>query len=100
MPVSLAAVFVPAALRGGKDEAAVLNRTRALQDMPVRFAGLPRESRRDRQERCSRFGQRTIERREAQIVTDGEAEAAPWQIGNHRQLAGTVGVGLPVAFAT
>src|SRR6516162_1185575 len=44
MAVCLAAVFVLAALGGGEHEAAIFDGTCALQNMPVCFAGLPRES--------------------------------------------------------
>ena len=48
-PNVCAAVLVLAALRGGKDEAAVLDGAGAHQHVPMRFAGRPGEGGRDRQ---------------------------------------------------
>ncbi len=99
MAESFAAVLVPAPLRSGEYEAAVFDRAGALQNMPMRFAGLPGKGRRDGEERGAGFGKRAIERREAQIVTDGEAESAPRQVGDDRQFAGPVIVGFAVTLA-
>ena len=82
MAEGLAAVLVLAALRRREHEAAVLDGARAHQHMPVRFAGLPGEGGRDRQEGGAGFRQRAIERRKAQVVADGQAEPAPRQVGS------------------
>src|SRR5215831_11946529 len=50
MAESLAAIFMLAALCSGEHETAVLDGTRALQHMPVGFAGLAGERGGDRQE--------------------------------------------------
>src|SRR5204863_8611606 len=68
--------------------------------MPVRLAGLPREGRRDRQERRAGFGERAIERRKAQVVADRKPEPPPWQVVYHRKLARPVAARLAIAFAT
>ena len=65
MAEGLAAVLVLAALRRREHEAAVLDRARAHQHVPVRLAGLPREGGRDGEERRAGFGQRAVERRES-----------------------------------
>ena len=94
MAESLAAVLVPAALGGGEHEAAVLDRACAHQNVPMRLAGLLGEGRGDREERSAGLGQRAIERREAQIVADGQAEPAPRQVGDDRELARPIAVRL------
>ncbi len=99
MAEGLAAVLMPAALRSGEHEAAVFDRAGAQQHVPMRFAGLAGECRRDGEERSAGFGQRPIERREAQIVADGEAEPAPGQVGDDRQFARPVIVGFAIALA-
>ena len=45
------------------------------------------------------FGQRAVERREAQVVADREAEPAPRQVGTHRELARPVAARLAIALA-
>ena len=45
------------------------------------------------------LGQRAIERREAQVVADRQAEPAPRQIGKHRQFARPVVARLAIALA-
>ena len=99
MAEGLAAVLVLAALRGGEHEAAVLDRARAHQHMPMRLAGLARERRRDRQERRAGFGERAVERRKAQVVADGQPEPAPRQVGDHREIARPVAARLAIALA-
>src|SRR5438876_4246062 len=90
MAKSVAAVLVPAALGGGEHEAAVLDRARAHEHMPMSFAGLLGEGRRNGEERAARVGERAVERREAQVVADGQPEPPPWQVGSDGELAGTV----------
>ena len=82
MAEGLAAVLVLAALRGREHEAAVLDRARAHQHVPVRLAGLPGEGGRDGEEDRAGFGQRAIERGEAQVVADRQPEPAPRQVGD------------------
>ena len=93
-------MLVLAALGGGEHEAAVLDRARAHQHVPMGLAGLFGEGGGDRQERGAGLGQRAIERREAQIVANRQAEPAPRQVGDDGELAGTVGVGFAIALAT
>ena len=99
MAEGVAAVLVMAALRGCEHEGRVLDRARAHQHVPVRLAGLLGEGRRDRQERRAGLGERAVERRKAQVVADGHAEPAPWQIGDHRKIAGTIVARLAIALA-
>src|SRR5271156_3473215 len=99
MAISDPPALVGAALRRGKHETTILDRARAQQHMPVRLAGLLGKGRWYRQERSAGLGERTIKRREAQIVADGQAEPAPRQIGEHGKLAGAVIVGFAIAFA-
>ena len=99
MAEGLAAVLVLAALRGREHEAAVLDRAgahRARANAPRRSAG---EGRRDRQERGAGLGQRAVERGEAQVVADGQAEPAPRQVGDHGELAGAVAARFAIALA-
>src|SRR5580704_1073917 len=53
VPEGVAAVLVVAALRRREDVAAVLDGARAIEDVPMRLAGLLGERRRDRQERAA-----------------------------------------------
>src|SRR3954469_15444726 len=92
-------MLVFAALRGRDHETAVLDRACAHQHMPVCLAGLARERGRDRQEGRAGFGERTIERREAQVVADRHPEPAPWQVGDNRKVALTIAVRLAIALA-
>ena len=94
-----AAVLVVAALRGREHERAVLDGAGAHQHMPVRLAGLPRERRGDREEGRAGLGERAIERGEAQVVADGEAEPAPRQVGEDREIARPVAARLAIALA-
>src|SRR5262245_46998793 len=99
MAERVAAVLVASALSGGEDETAVLDCTRAGQDVPMRGAGLLGEGRRDRDERRPGFRQGPIERRKPQVIADGEAEPTPGQINRHRQFAGSIAARLAVALA-
>src|SRR5579862_2916761 len=65
----------------------------------MRLAGLPGESRRYGEERGARLGQRAIKRWKAQIVTDGQTEPAPRQVGDHGKIAGAIIAGFAVALA-
>src|SRR6185437_7541448 len=65
----------------------------------VRLAGLLREGGGDRQEGRAAFGKRAVERREAQVVADAEAEATPRQVCRDRDLARTIVTRLAIAFA-
>ena len=44
-------------------------------------------------------GERAVKRGEAQIVADGQAEPAPWQVGGDADFAGTVVARLAIALA-
>src|SRR5256885_13944996 len=98
MAEGCASVLVHAALRGREHIAAILDGARPDRDVPVRLAGLLGERRRDGDEGGSGFGERSIERREAQVVTDCQAEPAPWQIGRDRAVTGAEAVRLAIAF--
>src|SRR5208282_2049531 len=65
----------------------------------MRLAGLPGEGRRYGEERGASLGHRAIERRETQIVTDRQAEPAPWQVGDNGKLASAIIVGFAVTLA-
>ena len=99
MAEGLAAVLVLAALRGREHVAAVLDGAGAHQHVPVRLAGLPGEGRRDGEERGAGLGQRPVERGKAQVVADRQAEPAPRQVVQHRELAGPVASRLAIALA-
>src|SRR6266542_5038585 len=94
-----ATVLVHAALRGREHVAAVLDRAGADQHVPMRLAGLLGEGGRDRDERGAGFRQRAIERREAQVVTDREAQPAPRQVGRDRAFAWAEIARLAIALA-
>src|SRR5438045_18422 len=87
MAKGVAAVLVTAALRRGEHEAAVLDRARAYEHVPMRLASLLGEGRRDGDERAAGLGQRAVERRKAQVVADAQAQPPPRQIGHHGNLA-------------
>ena len=65
----------------------------------MRLAGLSGEGGRDGEKRAAGLGQRPVERREAQIVADGQAEPAPRQVGGDADFAGTVAARLAIALA-
>ena len=88
-----------AGLRGGKDEAAGLDRARTQQHVPMRLAGLAREGRRHGDEGGAALGQRAVERREAHVVADRQPDPAPGQVGDHGRLARLVIGGLAIALA-
>src|SRR6185312_9532811 len=93
------AVLMPAALGGRKHKATVFNGTAANQNMPVRFAGLFSECRWYRQHGRTGLGECAVKRGEAQVIANRQTEAAPGQIGQHRQLARTVIARLAIALA-
>src|SRR5687768_743769 len=99
MAESLAAVFVLSALGRGEDEAAVLDGPGALQHMPMRLAGLARESSRHRKEGRAGFRQATVEGGEAEVIADGQAEPAPRQVGDDAVVSGAIVARLAVALA-
>src|SRR5262245_18256094 len=99
MAEGLAAVLVPAALRGGENEAAVLDGAGALQHMPMRLTGLARKGRWHGEKRRAGFREATIERGKAQVVADGEAEAAPGQVGDDAIIARAIIARLAIALA-
>src|SRR5215470_3774419 len=99
MAEGCAAVLVHAALGGRKDEAAVLDGAGAIEYMPMRLAGLLGERGRHRDERGAGFRQCPIERREAQVIADCEAQASPRQVGRNGALAGPEIARLAIALA-
>ena len=99
MAEGVAAVLVAPALRGREHERRVLDRAGAQQHVPVRLAGLLGEGRRAREEGRAGLGQRPVQRREAQVVADRQAEPAPGQVGDHGLLARPVAARLAVALA-
>src|SRR5262245_37051137 len=99
MTVCVSAIFVSTALRCGKYKTAIFDSPCPHKYVPVRFTGLFRERGWDRQHGCAAFGQCSVERGKAQVVAYRKAKAAPRQIRQHRQLAGTIVARLAVAFA-
>src|SRR5262245_58587745 len=77
-----AAVLVQAALGGGEHERAGLDRTGADQNVPMRLPGLLGEGRGNGDELGAGKRERTVERGEAEIVTDRESQAAEGKLGN------------------
>src|ERR1700674_2657100 len=99
MAERLAAALMLAALRGGEYEAALLDRPRAVQHVPMGLAGRRGERRRNRQERGPRFGKRAIEGGESQIVADRDADSSPRQFADDRELSGAIVARFAVALA-
>src|SRR6185295_11349076 len=99
MAERIPAVFVSAALGCRKYKTAVFNGTAADEDMPMGFAGLFCESRRNCQHGCASFGERAVKRGKTQVIANGQTEAAPRQIGQYRQLPRTVVARLAIALA-
>src|SRR5262245_64476410 len=99
MAEGVAAVLVPAALRGREYEGAVLDRACAHEDVPMRLAGLLGERGRDRDEGRAGLRERSIERRETQVVADRQPEPTPRQVGDDRDLAGAEVARFAVALA-
>ena len=62
------------------------------------LAGLLGEGRRNREKRAAGLRQRAVERGKAQVIADGDAEPAPWQISHHGVFARRIAAQLPVAF--
>src|SRR5262249_19722534 len=94
-----ASVLMQAALGRGKHEGAGLDGTGARQHMPMGFSGLLREGSGDGDKLCAGRGERAIERREAEVITDAEPESAEGQVGEHRLGAGAEILRLAVALA-
>src|SRR5215467_9820881 len=94
-----APVLVRSALCGGEHITAVLNRASPDQHVPMRLAGLLGERGRNGDEGAVRFGERPIERGEAQVIADRQAEPTPRQIGGDRALSWSEAVRLAVALA-
>src|SRR4029078_8686917 len=99
MAERIPAVFVSAALGCRKYKTAVFNGTAADEDMPRAFAALFCESRRNCQHGCASFGERTVKRGKAQVIANGQTEAAPRQGSQHPQLTRTVIAGFAIALA-
>src|SRR5262245_28372838 len=94
-----APILVRAALGGGEHVAAVLDGACPHQYMPVRFTGLLGKRSRDGDEGAARFRERSIERGEAQVVADRQAEPAPRQIDRNRAVARPEAVRFAIALA-
>src|ERR1044071_3382069 len=97
MTERIPAILVSSTLGRRKYKAAVFNSAAANEHMPMRFAGLLRKCRRDRQHGCAGFGERAVECRETQVITNGQAESAPRQVGQDRQLTRPVIARLAIA---
>ena len=70
-------------LRRRDHEAAVLDGAGAQQDLPVRLAGVRRESRRHEQDLGAAQRQRAIQLGKAQVVADAEAHRDAVHVGRH-----------------
>src|SRR6185312_6373232 len=100
MAERLAAAFMRAALGGGQHEATGFDGAGAQENLPMLcFPGRLGEGGWNGHHGGAGFGQRAVKRGKTQVVADGYAEPAPRQIGEYRQLTGTVTVRLAVAFA-
>src|ERR1044072_9122317 len=97
MSERIPAFLVPTARSRRKYKAAVFNCAAANKDMPMRFAGLFCEGRRDCQHRCGAFGERAGKRREGQVIANSQPKAAPGKVGQYGQLARTIVARLAVA---
>src|SRR5262249_33111137 len=93
--IRVAAVLVAATLRRSEHAATVLDRTGAVEHMPVRLAGLPGERRRDRQKQASGLGESAVKRRKAQIIADRKTKPAPRKTGRYGVFAGRVTARFP-----
>src|SRR3954454_281932 len=94
-----APVLVRAALGSGQNVTAILDGARPDQHMPVGLAGLLGKRSRDRDKGGPGLREGAIERRKAQVVADGEAQPAPWQVDRHSALARPEAVRLAIALA-
>src|SRR6185295_4574629 len=94
-----AAVLVQAALGRCEHEGAGLDGAGARQDMPMRLAGLLGKGGRDGDELGTGGSERAIERGEAKVVADAQAQPAEGEIGEHRLGARTEILRLAVALA-
>src|SRR5262249_40922088 len=99
VPVGGTAVLVRAALCGSKHEGARLDRSSADEHAPMRFTRLLGESRRDGNEAGSGRGERTVERGEAEVVADAQAEPPKGEIGDDGLVARLEELRLAVALA-
>ena len=91
-----AAVLVGAALGGGQDEGAGLDRPGAQQHLPVGLAGGPGEGGGHGEDLRAGPGQGAVEGGKAHVVADRQAQLAPRRLGHHRAVAGLVGGGFAV----
>src|SRR5215475_7766969 len=99
MAESRAPVLMQTALGGREHVAAILDGTRADQDVPVGLAGLLGKRRRNGNERGAGLRERAVKRWKTQIIADRQAQPAPWQIGRDRALTGFEAVRLAIALA-
>src|SRR5512139_4072097 len=99
MAERIPAVLVAAALGRRKYKAAVFNGAASDENMPMGFAGLFCKGRWNCQHGCASFGECAVKRRKAQVIANGQTEAAPRQVGQHRELARTVIARLAIALA-
>src|SRR6516162_1349120 len=85
-------------LRGCKDEAAILDRSRAQQHAPMGVASRHGKDRGNRQKVGAGLRQRTIEVGKAHIIADAHAEPAPWDLDDDGAVARPVGIAFAIAF--
>ena len=83
-----------AALSGGEDETAGLDRTRAQQHLPMGLAGRHGKRRGDRDQAGTGLGKVAIEAGKAQVVTDRHRQTAPRRVRQNRAIAGTVSIAM------
>src|SRR6516162_2187748 len=85
-------------LRGCKDKAAILDRSRAQQHAPMGVAGRHGKDRGNRQKIGTGLRQRTIKVRKTYIIANAHAEPAPRDLDDDGAVARPVGVAFPIAF--
>src|SRR6187397_1658429 len=93
------AVLMSATLGGRKYKAAVFNGAATNENMPMGFTGLFCECGGDCQHGRTGFGERAVKCGEAQVIADGQTEAAPRQVGQRRQFARAIIARLAIALA-
>ena len=86
-----------AGLGGGEDVSSRLDRPGAQQGLPMGLAGRHGEGRGDGEDLGAALGEAAVERREAQVVADGHAEADPGGGRDDGLAAGAEGGGFAVA---
>ena len=84
MAECIAPVLVVTGLRGGHEKGAVFNGPRPMQHHPMGLSGLFGKTGRCREKMAARLRQIMIKMGKTHIITDRNAQAAPWQINRHR----------------